>query len=430
MRRVARSAAAGSSRARSGWCSRASFRHAALIVDWAACRGTPRTSCGSRFATARVYRSTLPPPIDHHGRDDQPPPRNHRRAHGRADRRVAIRAGVPGSRRVPAPPRAGVRPGRPRARFRGGPHPVGRASSCRRGGSRLAVASRARRSLLVHGWESARDRTLPNVPVLHACGFHVLTIEVRGHGVNPPEELPLTAGEFGADATAGAALPPRAPGRHEGRRSWATRWAASGRCWPPPRSRASRRSSPRPRPPTRTGSRARRSASPACRSPARSPIRSPGSRPTSSSSPAATPSDRCPRPARSRRTAGPVLLIHGDAGPGRAVQPPVAARARRRQGPRRRPGRRSGRGARHPGRPAQLAVRVRRPTAAPSPGSSTEALGGPLDPDAARGRRPRDAGVAAAPARAPVLGDRGGARRLPVARPGGPPGRARSRTET
>ena len=57
--------------------------------------------------------------------------------------------------------------------------------------------------LLVHGWESARDRTLPNVAVLNACGFHVLTIEVRGHGVNPPEELPLTAGEFGADATAG-----------------------------------------------------------------------------------------------------------------------------------------------------------------------------------------------------------------------------------
>lgn len=57
--------------------------------------------------------------------------------------------------------------------------------------------------LLVHGWESARDRTLPNVPVLHAAGFHVLTIEIRGHGLNPPEELPLTAGEFGADATAG-----------------------------------------------------------------------------------------------------------------------------------------------------------------------------------------------------------------------------------
>jgi dipeptidyl aminopeptidase/acylaminoacyl peptidase len=58
--------------------------------------------------------------------------------------------------------------------------------------------------LLIHGWESARDRTLPNVPVLHSAGFHVLTVEVRGHGVNPAEELPLTAGEFGADATAAA----------------------------------------------------------------------------------------------------------------------------------------------------------------------------------------------------------------------------------
>ncbi len=58
--------------------------------------------------------------------------------------------------------------------------------------------------LLVHGWESARDRTLPNALVLHSVGFHVLTIDVRGHGENQAELLPLTAGEFGADATAGA----------------------------------------------------------------------------------------------------------------------------------------------------------------------------------------------------------------------------------
>jgi len=58
--------------------------------------------------------------------------------------------------------------------------------------------------LLIHGWESARDRTLPNAQLLHAAGFHVLTLDVRGHGANPPEELPLTAGEFGADALAGA----------------------------------------------------------------------------------------------------------------------------------------------------------------------------------------------------------------------------------
>jgi pimeloyl-ACP methyl ester carboxylesterase len=67
-------------------------------------------------------------------------------------------------------------------------------------------SSRADRSpavLLVHGWESARDRTLPNALILHALGFHVLTIDVRGHGENPPEELPLTAGEFAADSLAG-----------------------------------------------------------------------------------------------------------------------------------------------------------------------------------------------------------------------------------
>jgi hypothetical protein len=57
--------------------------------------------------------------------------------------------------------------------------------------------------LLVHGWESARDRTLPNAQVLHAIGLHVLTLDVRAHGENPPELLPLTAGEFGADALAG-----------------------------------------------------------------------------------------------------------------------------------------------------------------------------------------------------------------------------------
>jgi uncharacterized protein len=57
--------------------------------------------------------------------------------------------------------------------------------------------------LLVHGWESARDRTLPNAQILNAIGIHVLTIDVRAHGENPPEELPLTAGEFGLDALAG-----------------------------------------------------------------------------------------------------------------------------------------------------------------------------------------------------------------------------------
>jgi alpha-beta hydrolase superfamily lysophospholipase len=56
--------------------------------------------------------------------------------------------------------------------------------------------------VLVHGWESARDRTLPMAMFLHAAGFHCLTFDVRGHGTNPPEAMPLTAGEFGADALA------------------------------------------------------------------------------------------------------------------------------------------------------------------------------------------------------------------------------------
>lgn len=58
--------------------------------------------------------------------------------------------------------------------------------------------------VLVHGWESARDRTLPHAQFLHAAGFHVLAVDVRGHGGNPPETLPISVGEFAADAAAGA----------------------------------------------------------------------------------------------------------------------------------------------------------------------------------------------------------------------------------
>lgn len=56
--------------------------------------------------------------------------------------------------------------------------------------------------VLVHGWESVRDRTLPLAVFLNAAGFHTLSFDVRGHGANPPEPLPLSAGEFGADALA------------------------------------------------------------------------------------------------------------------------------------------------------------------------------------------------------------------------------------
>ncbi len=55
---------------------------------------------------------------------------------------------------------------------------------------------------LIHGWESARDRLLPMAVFLHAAGFHCLAIDVRGHGANAAESLPITAGEFGSDALA------------------------------------------------------------------------------------------------------------------------------------------------------------------------------------------------------------------------------------
>ncbi|MEA2611483.1 MAG: uncharacterized protein QOG32_1209 [Chloroflexota bacterium] len=56
--------------------------------------------------------------------------------------------------------------------------------------------------VLVHGWESARDRTLPMAVFLRAAGFHCLTFDVRAHGTNPADPMPLSAGEFGADALA------------------------------------------------------------------------------------------------------------------------------------------------------------------------------------------------------------------------------------
>lgn len=56
--------------------------------------------------------------------------------------------------------------------------------------------------VLVHGWESARDRTIPNIRFLNAAGFHCLAFDVRGHGANPIDPLPISTGEFGADASA------------------------------------------------------------------------------------------------------------------------------------------------------------------------------------------------------------------------------------
>ncbi|MEO8207654.1 MAG: alpha/beta fold hydrolase [Chloroflexota bacterium] len=56
--------------------------------------------------------------------------------------------------------------------------------------------------ILVHGWESARHRTLPNAQFLNRLGYNVLTIDVRGHGANQAEVEPVSTGEFGIDALA------------------------------------------------------------------------------------------------------------------------------------------------------------------------------------------------------------------------------------
>jgi uncharacterized protein len=65
--------------------------------------------------------------------------------------------------------------------------------------------------VLVPGWESARDRTLPHAQVLNAIGLHVLTIDVRGHGANGPETLPMSVGEYALDARAAVAELRRRP---------------------------------------------------------------------------------------------------------------------------------------------------------------------------------------------------------------------------
>jgi alpha-beta hydrolase superfamily lysophospholipase len=71
--------------------------------------------------------------------------------------------------------------------------------------ARNAGTAQAPGVVLVHGWESARDRTLPHAQVLHAAGFHVLTFDVRGHGANGPEALPMSVGEYATDARAAVA---------------------------------------------------------------------------------------------------------------------------------------------------------------------------------------------------------------------------------
>ena len=56
--------------------------------------------------------------------------------------------------------------------------------------------------VIVHGWESNRGRTFTHVRYLHAAGFHCLVFDVRGHGDNPAETLPMNVPEFAEDTAA------------------------------------------------------------------------------------------------------------------------------------------------------------------------------------------------------------------------------------
>lgn len=57
---------------------------------------------------------------------------------------------------------------------------------------------------IVHGWESNKGRTFAHVRYLHAAGFHCLVFDVRGHGDNPPETVPMSVPEFADDTVAAA----------------------------------------------------------------------------------------------------------------------------------------------------------------------------------------------------------------------------------
>ncbi len=56
--------------------------------------------------------------------------------------------------------------------------------------------------VIVHGWESNRGRTFAHVRYLYAAGFHCLVFDVRGHGDNPAETLPMNVPEFAEDTVA------------------------------------------------------------------------------------------------------------------------------------------------------------------------------------------------------------------------------------
>ena len=214
--------------------------------------------------------------------------------------------------------------------------------------------------VLVHGWESGRHRTLPNAQFLHAAGYHVLTLDIRGHGANPAEVLPVSAGEFGSDGLAGVEAALARPdvtavavlGHSMGAVGAILAAAAEPRV-------AAAVLTATPADPYRLTRQTFRLA----RLPIPDPIAYPLAWLTTRVylQPRGHDVDSISATAAIRRYAGPVLAIHGTAGPGRAVRPPGPAGGRGPRGA----GRARGAGgarrdARDRGRPAQLDVRVPR----------------------------------------------------------------------
>ena len=220
---------------------------------------TPSTAWGSLAGTTRVYRpaprgsrerrrtlDSVPqarsavrmPPVDDSsapaGRASPPRSPRCRSRSPTASRSCtgcgrAIRTGTRRSGR-----RTSVGP-----RLRGDRDPVvGRPAAARLVHPRRA---RPRRPgvVLVHGWESARDRTIPHAQVLHAAGFHVLTFDVRGNGANGPEALPMSVGEYAADARAAVAELRRRPEVTTIGAARPLDGAARARWWRPPRTTTS-----------------------------------------------------------------------------------------------------------------------------------------------------------------------------------------------
>ena len=220
IRAVAARAAAGSPAFRSGWLARARRRQAALT----AADEAPGLDAQDDVGIALLHASSLavaPPGAGSRARRltgpdgagvplarVQVPPSGRRRDRSppcplalayRFSQVYRARAGFP-HRRPPAftPADFGLAfettivrsPGR---RPAGLVHPGRRRRSRARGSCSSTAGTRRATGC----WPTSSSCTPP--------GFHCLTFDVRGNGANPAETLPVSGGEFGADALAGFA---------------------------------------------------------------------------------------------------------------------------------------------------------------------------------------------------------------------------------